>query len=80
MPLTIFDPSPSVLASGLKRFDTMFARDVEKKRISAQDAEEARARIKGVEGDGSGSAGNKFMDDDTELVIEVGSGTAHLRP
>ena len=39
-----------------------------KKRISTQDADAARSRLKGVEGDGTTGSG---LGSDTELVIEV---------
>jgi len=70
IPLTLHDPSPSVLASALKKLDKLFERDVAKNRISAQDAESARGRVRGVEGDGTGKMG-KEVEGDVELVIEV---------
>jgi 3-hydroxybutyryl-CoA dehydrogenase len=53
----------------MKKLSKLFARDVEKKRISAELGDEAMSRIKSVEGDlVNGSAG---LGSDTDLVIEV---------
>jgi 3-hydroxybutyryl-CoA dehydrogenase len=71
VPLTLHDPSPRVLAASLKKLQALFARDVEKKRISSEDGEAAMSRIKGVEGSLVG--GGAGLEGDTDLVIEVSS-------
>jgi hypothetical protein len=68
IPLTLHDPSPNVLSSALKRLDGLLARDVEKGRLSRDEAEAARGRVKVVEGD----ATEKGLVGNTDLVIEVG--------
>ena len=52
----------------MNKLHSLLDRDVSKKRITAEDADGARERLKGFEGDGTaGSA----LGPDTELVIEV---------
>ncbi|ORY31621.1 putative 3-hydroxybutyryl-CoA dehydrogenase [Naematelia encephala] len=68
VPLTLHDPSPSVLSSSLKRLDKLFERDVEKARISREEAEAARARITGRQGDGTEGG---LEGEDVDLVIEA---------
>lgn len=68
IPLTLHDPSPRVLDKAMNKLHSLLDRDVSKKRITAEDADGARERLKGVEGDGTaGSA----LGPDTELVIEA---------
>jgi hypothetical protein len=69
VPLTLHEPSPTVLSSSLKRLDGLLSRDVEKGRISKDEAEAARARVRGVEGDAAKGQG---LETDVDLVIEVG--------
>lgn len=68
IPLTIHDPSHSVLSSALNRLDKLLERDVSKNRISKEEGEAAREKVKGVQGDGTGSEG---LTNDVDLVIEV---------
>ena len=70
IPVTLHDPSSSVLSASLKRFDGWLDKDVSKGRLSKEDAEAARDRVKGVKGDGT--EGGEALKDDTDLVIEVG--------
>lgn len=53
----------------MTKLDALLKRSVEKKRLSADDADAAMGRIKPVEGDGTGQTG--ALGADTELVIEV---------
>jgi 3-hydroxybutyryl-CoA dehydrogenase len=69
VPLTLHDPSPVVLSSAMKKLSALFARDVEKKRISAEEGDLALGRISAVEGDLI--SGSKGLEGDTDLVIEV---------
>jgi 3-hydroxybutyryl-CoA dehydrogenase len=69
VPLTLHEPSPTVLSSALKRLDGLLSRDVEKGRISKDEADAARGRVRGVEGDAAKGQG---LETDVDLVIEVG--------
>ena len=68
MPVTIYDPSASVLSSAVQKFDTLLQKDVSKARISQEDADAARQRFNGVRGDGT--EGERIAED-TDIVIEV---------
>lgn len=68
IPVTIHDPSASVLSSGVKRFESWLAKDLAKGRISKEDAEAARARLKDIKGDGTDG---HHLREDTDLVVEV---------
>jgi 3-hydroxybutyryl-CoA dehydrogenase len=68
-PLTLYDPSQSVLSSALTKLDSLLARDVEKKRITQDVATTARELITAVQGDGT--EGSKVVEG-VDLVIEVG--------
>lgn len=68
VPLTLHEPSPTVLSSALKRLDGLLSRDVEKGRISKDEADAARGRVRGVEGDAAKGQG---LETDVDLVIEV---------
>lgn len=68
IPVTIHDPSASVLSSGVKRFEGWLDKDVAKGRLTREVADEARSRIRGVKGDGTEG---EVIKDDTDLVIEV---------
>jgi len=70
VPVTIYDPSPSVLSTALSRLDKLLERDVDKARLTKEVAQAARARISGVEGDGTSSSKGKEIRD-VDLVIEV---------
>lgn len=67
VPLTIYDPSPKVLSSALTKLESLLARDVSKNRISQADSDQARERVKGVNGDGTTGEIMEGVD----LVIEV---------
>lgn len=69
VPLTIYDPSPSVLSSALTKLDSLLAKDVEKKRITQDVATRTRELVQGVQGDGT--EGSQVVDG-VDLVIEVG--------
>lgn len=71
VPVTLYDPSPAVLSTSLRRLDKLFARDVEKGRLDAGVAEAARERVQGCEGDGTGLEGTREMQDNVDLVVEV---------
>lgn len=60
-----------MLAAGLKKLESLLKRDVEKGRISAEDGDMARERVKGVEIAGDLVRGDKGLREDTDLVIEV---------
>lgn len=75
VPLTIYDPSPSVLSSALSKLDSLLAKDVEKKRITQDVATRTRELVQGVQGDGT--EGSQVVDG-VDLVIEVGENS--LRP
>jgi 3-hydroxyacyl-CoA dehydrogenase len=62
-----------VLDKALKRLESLLDKDVTKKRITAEEADGARGRLKGVEGDGTGSDLQG-----TDLVIEVSYTTVQL--
>ncbi|GFZ51046.1 hypothetical protein JCM24511_08804 [Saitozyma sp. JCM 24511] len=68
VPLTLHEPSPTVLSSALKRLDGLLSRDVEKGRISKDEADAARGRVRGVEGDAAKGQG---LETDVDLVIEA---------
>ena len=70
IPVTIHDPSSSVLSTGMKRFESWLDKDVAKGRLTKDQAGEAKERIRGVKGDGTEG---EVMKDDTDLVIEVDS-------
>jgi 3-hydroxybutyryl-CoA dehydrogenase len=67
VPLTIYDPSPKVLSSALTKLESLLSRDVSKNRISQADSDQARERVKGVNGDGTSGEVIEGVD----LVIEV---------
>ena len=67
LPLTIHDPSPSVLSSALAHLERLFDRDMAKNRISKEEREAARERVRVVQGDGT--SGEVLSD--VDLVIEV---------
>ena len=69
VPVTVYDPSASVLSAGVKRFEGWLAKDVSKGRLSKEVAEEARSRFSAVKGDGTEG---EIIKDDTSLVVEVG--------
>jgi hypothetical protein len=71
VPLTIYDPSPKVLSSALTKLDSLLGKDVSKNRITQADADSARERVKGVNGDGTSGEVIEGVD----LVIEVRSST-----
>lgn len=68
VPLTIHDPSSSVLNASLRRLDKLLERDVSKSRISKEDGQAARERVRGVQGDGTGEGS---LAGHVDLVIEV---------
>lgn len=67
VPLTLHDPSQAVLSSALTKLESLLSRDVSKNRISQADADSARERVKGCNGDGT--AGEVI--ESADLVIEV---------
>jgi len=67
VPLTIYDPSPKVLSSAMTKLESLLSRDVSKNRISQSDSDQARERVKGVNGDGTTGEVIEGVD----LVIEV---------
>lgn len=69
VPVTVYDPSQSVLSAGVKRFEGWLAKDVSKGRLSKEHAEEARERFSAIKGDGTEG---EVIKDDTGLIIEVG--------
>lgn len=68
VPLTLHDPSQSVLSSALTKLDSLLSRDVSKNRISQADADSARERVRGCTGDGTEGE----VIEGADLVIEVG--------
>jgi 3-hydroxybutyryl-CoA dehydrogenase len=68
VPLTIHDPSPSVLSSALSRLDGLLARDVAKNRITKDEGQAARERVRGSQGDGTSG---ETLNQDVDLIIEV---------
>ena len=69
IPVKIYDPSQSVLDSGIKKFEGWLSKDVSKGRISKEVAEEARGLLIGCKGDGIAQGG--VGDGGVDLVIEV---------
>lgn len=70
VPLTLHDPSPRVLDGALKHLDQLLTRDVDKKRITADERDAARSRVRAVEGDLASGSGTG-LEDRTDLFIEV---------
>lgn len=68
VPVTVYDPSASVLSAGVKRFEGWLAKDVSKGRLTKEVAEEARSMFTAVKGDGTEG---EVIKDDTSLIIEV---------
>jgi 3-hydroxybutyryl-CoA dehydrogenase len=73
--LTIYDPSPKVLSSALTKLESLLSRDVSKNRISQSDSDQARERVKGVNGDGTTGE----VIEGADLVIEVRLLTWHCK-
>ncbi|KAL7424520.1 hypothetical protein Q5752_000204 [Cryptotrichosporon argae] len=67
IPVSLHDPSPSVLSAALKRLNGWLARDVDKGRLDNAQAEAVRARVAGVEGSARGLIGA----DDGGVIIEA---------
>ncbi|KAK4688682.1 hypothetical protein P7C73_g1418, partial [Tremellales sp. Uapishka_1] len=65
LPLTIHDPSPSVLSSAMKKFEGLLSRDVEKNRMTSEFKENVLSRVRGVQSDGTAGM------DEVDLVIEA---------
>ncbi|WWC64816.1 uncharacterized protein I303_107430 [Kwoniella dejecticola CBS 10117] len=71
IPITIHDPSSSVLSSALDRYKTLLSRDVSKSRLTQEEADEALGKFRTVQGDGSGEGPGEALKDDVDLVIEA---------
>ncbi|WRT70008.1 uncharacterized protein IL334_007001 [Kwoniella shivajii] len=70
VPLTIHDPSSSVLSSAMEKYKSLLSRDVSKSRLSQNEADEALSRVRGVQGDGGGDIGDSIKDD-VDIIIEA---------
>nr|XP_019010540.1 3-hydroxybutyryl-CoA dehydrogenase [Kwoniella pini CBS 10737]OCF49321.1 3-hydroxybutyryl-CoA dehydrogenase [Kwoniella pini CBS 10737] len=71
IPITIHDPSSSVLSSALDKYKSLISRDVSKSRLTQEQADEALGKFSIVQGDGSGEGIGEPLKDDVDLVIEA---------
>ncbi|WVW86402.1 hypothetical protein I302_108448 [Kwoniella bestiolae CBS 10118] len=71
IPITIYDPSSSVLSSATDKYKSLISRDVSKSRLTSEQADEALSRFSTSQGDGSEGGGEGSIRDDVDLVIEA---------
>lgn len=62
----LVDSNPLQLDKGLKFFDTLLAKDVKKEKMTQQEADEARSRIKPLE-----KVSDLGKEGEVQMVIEV---------
>ncbi|KAL1409911.1 hypothetical protein Q8F55_003910 [Vanrija albida] len=71
IPLTLHDPSPTVLSKAVTHLESLLARDVAKRGLPQAEADAARARVTAQQGDGTGEGGGDLVAQDTDIVIEA---------